>query len=111
MPCGPPNYPCHSKSGLKFKPSPTLTLASIPKTYARWKPFSCQEGSETGLGILRLELRGTIRMGGIMTRHWWSVLMQRSGNAAWPWLSKCDLDWAPSDADAEADAPKTLVTM
>jgi hypothetical protein len=38
--------------------------------------------------------------------------MQRSGNAAWLWLSKCDIDWAPSeDADAEADAPKTLVTM
>jgi hypothetical protein len=40
------------------------------------------------------------------------VLMQRSGNAAWLWLSKCGIDWAPSeDADADADAPKTLVTM
>jgi hypothetical protein len=40
------------------------------------------------------------------------VLMQRSGNAAWLWLSRCDIDWAPSeDADVDADAAKTLVTM
>jgi hypothetical protein len=46
-------HQCNFTYVMNPKPSPILTLASVPHDNACWEPFSGQEGSETGLGILR----------------------------------------------------------